>query len=70
VRAKGAIPIVGIKTPQQAIETNNAIQWDLDEEDVSELDRVALDVYRKRKRIKELISGGSGSSKRRRGRRD
>ena len=68
VRAKGAIPIIGIKTPQQAIETNDAIQWDLDPEDVSELDTVALEVYRKRKRIKELLkssSADSGSNRRR-----
>lgn len=76
VRAKGAVPIVGIKNAQQAIEVNEAIKWDLDAEDVAELEQVAFDVYRKRRRIRELLSssskgagngnGGSSTSRRRR----
>lgn len=56
VRAKGAVPLVGVKTAEQARDMVEATKWDLDPEDEKALDRVALEVYSKRKRIKEVLA--------------
>lgn len=56
VRAKGAIPLVGVKTAEQARDMVEATKWDLEPEDEAALDRVALEVYGKRKKIKEALA--------------
>ncbi len=56
VRAKGAIPLVGVKNAAQAKDMVEAAKWDLEPEDVKELDQVALDTYKKRRKINELIA--------------
>jgi aryl-alcohol dehydrogenase-like predicted oxidoreductase len=46
VMNKGAVPIPGAKNRHQAEENAGALGWSIDEEDVVELDRVALDGIR------------------------
>lgn len=55
VRAKGAIPLAGVKTEAQARELVEASKWELDEADVRELDDVALATYGKRGKIAQLL---------------
>jgi aryl-alcohol dehydrogenase-like predicted oxidoreductase len=56
VRAKGAIPLVGVKNANQARDMVEATKWDLDEADVKTLDEVAMDTFKKRRKINELIA--------------
>ena len=56
VRAKGAIPLVGVKNANQARDMVDATKWDLDEADVKTLDEVAMDTFKKRRKINELIA--------------
>jgi len=55
VRAKGAIPLVGVKNAEQARDMVEATKWDLEPEDEALLDRVALEVYGTRRKIKEIL---------------
>jgi len=56
VRAQGVIPLVGVKTAAQAKDMVEAAKWDLEPEDVKELSQVALDTYKKRRKITEMLA--------------
>ncbi|HXX88594.1 MAG TPA: aldo/keto reductase [Acidimicrobiales bacterium] len=47
VMAKGAVPIPGAKNRDQALENAGALGWSLDDDDMAELDEVALDGVRR-----------------------
>ena len=41
--SKGALPVVGIRTPEQARQAIDALGWRLSEEEMIELDRVSVE---------------------------